>query len=62
MQDTLCTPSLDTYNRVIPQGTVDNNLESDCLAGPKALDPLLLQTTKPLIARSLSEYPNCAWN
>ena len=24
---------------VIPQGTVDNNLGPDCLAGPKALDP-----------------------
>ena len=25
--------------RVIPQGTVDNNLGPDRLAGPKALDP-----------------------
>ncbi len=28
-----------SYIRVIPQGTVDNNLGSDRLAGPKALDP-----------------------
>ncbi len=27
------------YIRVIPQGTVDNNLGPDRLAGPKALDP-----------------------
>ena len=27
------------YLRVIPQGTVDNNLGPDCLTGPKALDP-----------------------
>ncbi len=27
--------------RVIPQGTVDNNLGPDRLAGPKALDPNL---------------------
>ena len=27
------------FIRVIPQGTVDNNLGPDCLAGPKALDP-----------------------
>ncbi len=27
------------YKRVIPQGTVDNNLGPDRLAGPKALDP-----------------------
>ncbi len=25
--------------RVIPQGTIDNNLGPDCLAGTKALDP-----------------------
>ncbi len=25
--------------RIIPQGTLDNNLEPDSLAGPKALDP-----------------------
>ncbi len=29
----------DDYIRLIPQGTVDNNLGPDCLAGPKALDP-----------------------
>ena len=28
-----------TYIRVIPQGTVDNNLGPERLAGPKALDP-----------------------
>ena len=28
-----------TYIRVIPQGTVDDNLGPDRLAGPKALDP-----------------------
>ena len=27
------------YIRVIPQGTVDNNLGPDRLAGPKAIDP-----------------------
>ncbi len=27
------------YIRVIPQGTVDNNLGPDRLAGPKVLDP-----------------------
>ena len=27
------------FKRVIPQGTVDNNLGPDRLAGPKALDP-----------------------
>ena len=27
------------YIRVIPQGTVDNNLRPDRLEGPKALDP-----------------------
>ena len=27
------------YIQVIPQGTVDNNLGPDSLAGPKALDP-----------------------
>ncbi len=28
-----------SYLRVIPQGTVNNNLGPDRLAGPKALDP-----------------------
>ena len=28
-----------SHIRVIPQGTVGNNLEPDRLAGPKALDP-----------------------
>ena len=31
--------NLKAYIRVIPQGTVDNNLGPDRLAGPKALDP-----------------------
>ena len=30
---------IDSPLRVIPQGTVDNNLGQDRLAGPKALDP-----------------------
>ena len=46
------------YIRVIPQGTVDNNLGPDRLASPKAL---VLRTTNPLIARPLSESRNCAW-
>ena len=29
--------------RFIPQGTVDNNLGSERLAGPKALDPIYCQ-------------------
>ncbi len=45
--------------RLIPQGTVDNNLWLDCLAGPKALDPNYCRTN-PLIARPLSESPNFA--
>ncbi len=47
--------------RFIPKGMVDNNLLSDRLGGLKALDPFLLQTADPLIARPLSESPNCAW-
>ena len=35
----LPTTTKTKYIRVIPQGTVDNNLGSDRLAGPKALDP-----------------------
>ncbi len=31
-----------TIIRVIPQGTVDNNLGPDRLAGPKALDPIMV--------------------
>ncbi len=51
-----------TYIRVIPQGTVDNNLEPDRLASLKALNrSQLLQTTNPLISRHLSGSPNCAW-
>ncbi len=51
----------DKYLRFIPQGTVDTNLGPDRLAGPEALDPKLLQTTNPLIARPLSGSPNYAW-
>ena len=47
--------------RVIPQGTVDNNLGPDHLAGPKDSRSQLLQITNPLIARPLSGSPNCAW-
>ncbi len=40
--------------RVIPQGTVDNNLGPDRLVGPKALDPnYCRQPTQPTT--------NCAW-
>ena len=39
--------------RFIPQGTVDNNLGPDRLAGPKALTSQLFQTTNPLIALPL---------
>ncbi len=46
---------------IITQGTVDNNLGPDRLSGPKALDPKLLQTTNPLIARPLSGSPNWSW-
>ena len=39
---------------VIPQGTVDNNLGPDRLAGPKAIDPnYFRQLTNTLIARPL---------
>ncbi len=31
--------------RVIPQGTIDNNLGPDRLAGPKVLDPTKTQPT-----------------
>ncbi len=47
--------------RVIPQGTVDNNLGQDHLAGPKDLDPNYYRQQTPLIARPLSGSPNCAW-
>ncbi len=49
-----------TYIRVIPQGTVDNNLGPDRLAGPKAVDPNYCRQLT-LIARPLSGSPNCAW-
>ena len=35
----LCCIFREAYVRVIPHGTVDNNLGQDHLAGPKALDP-----------------------
>ena len=43
--------------RVIPQGTVYNNLGPDRLAGPKALDPNYCR--QPTLW--LSGSPNCAW-
>ncbi len=43
------------HYRIHTSGTVHNNLGPDCLAG------LSLQTTNPLIAKCLSESPNCAW-
>ena len=46
--------------RGIPQGTVDNTLGPNRLAGPKDSRSQLKQTTNPLIARPLSESPNCA--
>ena len=49
-----------SYIRVIPQGTVDNNLGPDRLADPKALDPNYYRQHS-LIARPLSGSPNCAW-
>ena len=49
------------FEVIIPQGTVDNNLVSDCLAGPKVSRSLLLQKTNPLIARPLCGSPDCAW-
>ncbi len=42
--------------RVISQGTVDNKLGPDRLAGPKTLD----QTSNLMIARPLSGSLNCA--
>ena len=45
----------------MPQGTVDNNLGPDRLAGPKALDPNHCRQQTPLIARPVSGSPNCAW-
>ena len=62
---TLCTfqcliVSLSDYNTINTSG--DNNLGPDRLAGPKALDPSYCrQPTNPLIARTLSGSPNCAW-
>ncbi len=47
--------------RLIPQGTVDNNLGPGRIEGPKALGSQLLKTTNHLIARPLSTSPNCAW-
>ncbi len=40
--------------RLIPQGTLDNNLGLDHLAGTKALYTQSLQTTNTLIVRYLS--------
>ncbi len=37
---------------------VDNNLGPDRLAGPKALETQLLQTTNPLVVQPLSGSPN----
>ena len=34
-----CTDGIIRFKRLIPQGTVDNNLGPDRFAGPKALDP-----------------------
>ena len=45
--------------RLIPQGTVDNNLGPDRLASPKARKLQKLQKINPLIARPLSGSPNC---
>ena len=42
--------------RVIPQGTVYNNLGPERLAGPKALDPNYFR--QPTLARPLSSSPN----
>ena len=41
----------------MPQGTVDNNVRLDRLAGSTPLTSQLLQTTNPLIARPLSRSP-----
>ena len=30
-----------------PQGTVDKNIGPDCLAGPKALDPITIADNQP---------------
>ena len=49
------------FVRITPQGTVDNNLGPDRLAGPKALDPNYCRQPTLLIARPLSGSPNCAW-
>ena len=49
------------FIRFISQGTVDNNLGPERLAGPKALDPNpCRQTTNPMIARPLTGSPNYA--
>ena len=47
--------------RVIPQGTVDNNLGPEPFSKPYGSRSQLLQTTNPLIALPLSGSPNCAW-
>ena len=52
-----------SHLRVIPQGTIADNLGPDRLAVPKALDLQSFQsTTNPLIAQPLSEshVMNCA--
>ena len=38
-----------------------NKLGPDRVAGQKALDPDCCRQQIPLIARPLSEIPNCAW-
>ena len=50
-----------TLIRLIPQWTVDNNLGPDRFRRSQGSRSQLLQTTNPLIARSLSGSPNCAW-
>ena len=45
--------------RVIPQGTVDNNLGPDRLAGPKALDPNYSRQLFDCTTFVLESY--CAW-
>ncbi len=41
------------YIQVIPEGTVDNNLGPDRLAGPKVLDPNYFT--------NFAGSPNCTW-
>ncbi len=45
--------------RVIPQGTIENNLGPDRLAGAKALDPIA--DNQPFDCKTIVWKSYCAW-